>query len=348
MGVNWDMAAFYAALAIFAAPNICKAVLWVSYKILHTTQRMPLFEWEDIPEGKLHHCPVDGYEYSIFGPDQCQCKGKKSDDWGDSIRTIFNVGWESHRTNPRFVDYVPDFLSPRELHSSTKRELELILAGYPPWYREEFFTNAGFTLSFPLSNNPPNMSDVVRGGWVVAVGPMQRGDSQRPLTFYRCPEDPEGLGFRENGLVFRKAIKRCLDHSTQNIQPHFLGDDDVATAVCALEYMLREKTGSGVESHCIRNNYTTRLFRWEPIMPRAQCEFIMTDFNEYKALGREDRDIYKRVLVPAMAAVIKGSYEVIQYLKDFGTELKIPAYLQDWRQEIYLVPSKTTFRRLTS
>lgn len=54
------------------------------------------------------------------------------------------------------------------------------------------------------------------------------------------------------------------------------------------------------------------------------------------------------MLLPAMTAVVQGSYAVVQYLKDYGTELRIPAYLQNLKQEVYLVPSKTAFCQLTS
>lgn len=412
MGVQWDMAAFYAALAIFAGPHVCRAILWIRVKLLHATQRMPLFEWEDFPTGTLHECPA-----RMYGLMECACPYPKETELGNAVTAIFNKGWEERRRNPRFVGDVPDFLSPASFirtdartvlafilltvggsshlggghthlgqhfdkngelhvnsthvslakvkgvilchaegrigghrHNLTKLELELMLAGYPPWYRQAFRTHGeGFELSFPLSTSPPNMSDVSRGGWIVALGLMQGNDIFKyPLTFYTCSGDPESPRWRENGLVFRKAIRRCLDHINRNIQPHFLGEDEVATAVEALTYMLREGTGSGVDSCSILKNGTTNLRTMAPIMPRAHCEFVMRNFNEYKPLELEHITMYKGVLLPAMAAVVQGSYEVVQYLKDYGTELRIPAYLQDLKQEVYLVRSKTEFRQLTS
>lgn len=405
MGIEWDMAAFYATLAIFSGPHIWNAILWIRLKLLRATQRMPLFEWDDIPTGKVHQCP-----YDWFGETKCTCSHDKEPGLGSSVTAVFNIGWKGRRTNPRFAGDVPDFLSPvsfvrtdartviafilmtvegkshlaggwthlgqhfgnnGELHvkdtyvslakvkgvilchaegrigehrlNSTKLELELMISGYPPWYREAFLTHAGFTLSFPLRTNPPDMSDMSRGGWIFALGLMQGDDLRFPLTFYTCSGDPESPGWRENGLVYRRAVRRCLDHIKRNIQPHFPDEEEVEIAVEALDYMLREGTGSGVERYCMLKTGTASLLSDYPIMMRAHCDFVMRNFNEYKPLEAGDIDRYQCMLLPAMTAVVRGSYQVVQYLKDYGTELKIPAYLQDLEQEFILSQARLNF-----
>lgn len=338
------MAAFYATLATFSGPHIWNAILWIRLKLLRATQRMPLFEWDDIPTGKIHQCP-----YDWFGETKCTCSHDKEPGLGSSVTEIFNIGWKRRRTIPWFAGDVPDFLSPvsfirtdartviafilmtvegkshlaggwthlgqhfgnnGELHvkdtyvslvkfkgvilchaegrigkhqlNSTKLELELMISGYPPWYREAFLTCAGFTLSFPLRTNPPDMSDMSRGGWIVALGLMQGDDLRFSLTFYTCSGDPEWPGWRENGLVYRRAVRRCLDHIKRNIQPHFPDEEEVSNAIKALDYMLLGGTGSGVERHCMLKNGTASLLSDYPIMMRAHCDFIMRNFNEYK------------------------------------------------------------------
>jgi hypothetical protein len=54
-------------------------------------------------------------------------------------------------------------------HGLTKSELECMLHGYPPWYRESFVTYAcTVNLTFPIKSE----EDVSRGGWIAAVGLM--------------------------------------------------------------------------------------------------------------------------------------------------------------------------------
>ena len=103
----------------------------------------------------------------------------------------------------------------QERASLTKCELECMLDGYPPWYREKFITVGNLEVPFPIHFH----EDIPRAGWVIAVGLMGKGwDSklQKPLALYRCPNEPEDLSFRQNGRMFQEAIKRCCDHIQKN------------------------------------------------------------------------------------------------------------------------------------
>jgi hypothetical protein len=48
----------------------------------------------------------------------------------------------------------------------TKKELERILDGYPPWYSEYLILANGDSIPHPIKS----MDDVARGGWIVAIG----------------------------------------------------------------------------------------------------------------------------------------------------------------------------------
>jgi hypothetical protein len=48
----------------------------------------------------------------------------------------------------------------------TKKELEHILDGYPPWYSESLILANGNSIPHPIKS----MEDVARGGWIIAVG----------------------------------------------------------------------------------------------------------------------------------------------------------------------------------
>ena len=192
----------------------------------------------------------------------------------------------------------------------TKYELERMLDGYPPWYRDNFVTWGMVNLPFPISG----LSDVSRGGWIVAVGLMNDGiRSQAPLALYRCQDEPEEPGFRNNGVVYRKAIARCLEHITRNIQPHFPNDVNVKAAVTMLEYLLQEKTASGIPCPgelSARRNASSPI----PHLRGSDCRFLMKNFNNFRELDVQsgEKGRLEMILLPAMAAVVHGATEVVQ------------------------------------
>ncbi len=217
----------------------------------------------------------------------------------------------------------------------TKSELERLLDGYPPWYRETFTTHAGTVrLAFPTASE----ADVARGGWIVAVGLMDTSlPAQAPLAVYTCPagSEPERPAFRSNGVVFRSAIARCRDHIINSIQPHFPGDANVAAAVSMLEHLIVEKTGSGIRSP---GQFGEMRSRSSPLphLSGPDCRFIMKDFNRFQPLDVTDVARYTSILLPAMAAVVHGAYEVVQYLKDVGVELRVPPEFGSLDNEVFL------------
>jgi hypothetical protein len=64
----------------------------------------------------------------------------------------------------------------------------------------------------------------------------------------------------------------------------------------------------------------------------------MKNFNNFQALDVESGEERKfgDVLLPAMAAVVDGAIEVVQYLKNVGVAFKFPEELADFEQEVYL------------
>ncbi|PVH72425.1 hypothetical protein DL98DRAFT_520491 [Cadophora sp. DSE1049] len=212
-----------------------------------------------------------------------------------------------------------------------KHELERLLDGYPPWYRDSFKTWTGLTLQFPVMS----MDDVPRGGWIAAVGMMALSNSQTPLPLYRCAAEPNEPEFRSNGEVFRRAIKRCLDHITRNIHPHFPNDVNVKAAMTMLAYLYTEKTGSGMPrpGEFIETHTESETF---PKLNASQCKFLMENFNTYKPLSDVEVDKFRAILLPAMAAVVQGANEVVEYLKSVGVYLKLPDGWSDFDGEVYL------------
>ena len=216
-----------------------------------------------------------------------------------------------------------------ERQSLTKHELECLLIGWPPWYRQSFKTRSGFNVPFPIASK----SDIPRAGWILAVGLMDSSQaSQKPLALYRCPNEPDVPAFRQNGATFREAVKRCRDHIARNISPRFPGDLAIKDALDALSYLIQEKTGSGMPGGMFGRE-------WSPGMRYlsfSRCQFVFRVFNSYTVLSDVDKDLLEPILFETLAAAVHGAYKVVQYLKDNGMELKIPPELQPFHREIWL------------
>ncbi|KAI1505747.1 hypothetical protein F5X99DRAFT_216846 [Biscogniauxia marginata] len=214
----------------------------------------------------------------------------------------------------------------------TKTELDCMLSGYPPWYREKYKTRASIEVPFPISSH----EDVSRAGWILAVGLMDdRIDNQAPLALYRCLDEPDEPGFRQNGRIFRQAVARCRDHIQEHILPHFPGNQDVADAIRALNWLVERFTGSGMPEGGLGRS-PSHSGRTLPHLKYSDCRFICQNFNDYCELDTKAKTRLEPILFPTMAAAIHGAYDIVQYLKDDGMELKIPPELLPLDREVWL------------
>ena len=211
--------------------------------------------------------------------------------------------------------------------SLTKHELGRMLVGWPPWYRENFQMRNGIIVPFPIASN----SDIPRAGWILAVGLMdQRQASQEPLALYRCPNEPLEPGFRQNGVTFRQAVRRCRDHIRRNISPQFPDDRLISDALDALNVLIHDGTGSGLQILL----ETFRLRRGN--LSYSQCQLAFRMFNDYTVLSDRDKIMLEPILVETLAAAVLGAYEVVRYLNGRGCELKIPPELRPFHREVWL------------
>ncbi|KLU81172.1 hypothetical protein MAPG_00267 [Magnaporthiopsis poae ATCC 64411] len=394
MAIEWDMAAVFAALAIFGAPIAWKIVSQLARNIQKERQLVPQFKWDDVPPGRLHDCNrnspyVQALTCSHSHPHSRMVKCWESD---SSLATSLSRAWDLAMRRQRYLDKVPGAVpaaaafvctdvrtipahvlctaphdkslgwSPRHLRFGTtrvtceslgpllfchiqgqfqarrkdltKNEVESMLGGYPPWYRDTFTTRAKASLAFPIRSE----NDISRGGWIVAVGLMDSDlPSQSPLAVYCCPRgtEPDKPDFRGNGVIFRAAVARCRDHIAKHIQPHFSTDNNVCAAIVMLNHLIIEKTGSGIPSPGDFSK-TWRSSQGLPHLRGSDCRFVMNDFNAYQTLGDADVARYRPILLSAMAAVVHGAYEVVQYLKDTGVELRLPPELENLDREVFL------------
>ena len=282
-----------------------------------------------IPEHLLNSSPfVCSDAQTVLAFILCTAGKCSSGFWQPASLTFDQTRVVVERTGATAVAHIEgSFRDERQL--LTKHELGCMLMGWPPWYRQSFKTRSGFTVPFPIACQ----SDIPRAGWILAVGLMDSDQvSQEPLALYRCPNEPNEPAFRQNGGTFRKAVKRCRDHIVKNISPQFPGSLLIRDALAALDHLIDEMTGSGMPEGVLGK-------RWSPTMRHlsfSQCQFVFKVFNDYTVLSERDKTKLEPILFETLAAVVHGAYEVIQYLKDVGMELKIPAELQPFHREVWL------------
>lgn len=220
----------------------------------------------------------------------------------------------------------------RERQSLTKHELERMLVGWPPWYRQSFQMRSGITVPFPIASD----SDIPRAGWILAVGLMDLDEaSQWPLALYRCPNEPLEPGFRQNGVTFRQAVRRCRDHIRENISPRFPDNHLISDALAALNRLVDELTGSGIIK--LLETWSARTGH----LSYSECQLVFRTFNDYTVLSDADKIMLEPILFETLAAAVFGAFLVVQYLKDSGMELKIPPELQPFHREVWLRDCRT-------
>ena len=250
--------------------------------------------------------------------------------WPDSFWQPESLTFGSTRVDVEITgaDTVAHIEGPfrQERKSLTKHELERMLVGWPPWYREIFQTRSGITVPFPIASN----SDIPRAGWIVAVGLMDLDQkSQNPLALYRCPNEPLEPGFRQNGVIFRQAVRRCREHIRDNISPQFPDNDLISEALGELDKLVDNKTGSSMGTHSIWVDRAGHL-------SYSQCQLVFRIFNDYTALSDADKIMLEPMLLETLAAAVLGAYRVVQYLNLCGRELKIPPELKPFHREVWL------------
>jgi hypothetical protein len=89
----------------------------------------------------------------------------------------------------------------------TKAEVEMLLKGYPPWYRETIPTEYGFNIWSPIHSEV----DLRRGGWVLAIG-MSKIE---PMPIYVDP------GSERITRPYVQATNRVLQVLRETFLPSF-------------------------------------------------------------------------------------------------------------------------------
>ncbi|CAM6113851.1 unnamed protein product [Calypogeia fissa] len=201
----------------------------------------------------------------------------------------------------------------------TKGDIEGLLAGYPPWYRELVRLQNGGSVPHPIVM----LDDINRAGWIVAIG----------LSFARPV-----AGVPYDGNLKYEPIRRTHDIINMRLRPAFPNDINVLSAADAVGYLASELTDTGVDKF-LRGDFE-RYWRQEiPFLSESEAAFAMKVFNENPTtpLTPADAAKVKPILLPIVDAAFRGAFEVVSLLKNqMGKSFNWPSTMQNPKQRIYV------------
>ncbi|MCJ1365593.1 hypothetical protein MMC16_004718 [Acarospora aff. strigata] len=201
----------------------------------------------------------------------------------------------------------------------TKGDIEGLLAGYPPWYRELVRMPHGPSIPHPITSR----LDINRGGWVLAVG----------LT------DVEPLSaMPHNGDLTGKPIKRTYDIIKERLLPVFPNDINVKSAAEAVWHLAFTYTESGVEVY-LKGGFGTGRRDAIPKLSGSQATFAMRLFNEAPNIQLTPDDITKLtpILLPVVDAAFRGACRIVELLRNQrGISFDWPSLLCDPKRRVFI------------
>ncbi|CAM6113849.1 unnamed protein product [Calypogeia fissa] len=293
---------------------------WMSPARQHKTVRKP----EVLPLNRNYVC-TDARTIQGF----ILCSVKKVPYWAqDSSMYSLGTAWspENLRFDDTFVEtkQLADGTVVVHLEGSlqlnlTKGDIEGLLVGYPPWYRESVCMPHGPIVPHPIKS----VHDINRAGWVVAVG---LSDAE-PLP-----------GVPWDGELRLKPIRRTYDVIEGRLRPRFPNDVNVRCAAEAVKYLASRGTQSGVES-CLGGDFYTQRSDTIQKLSDPEATFAMKLFNEPPniALTAEDVAELEPILLPVVDAAFRGAYKIVALLKNLGGKnFHWPELLKDPRRRIFV------------
>jgi hypothetical protein len=209
----------------------------------------------------------------------------------------------------------------------TKGDVEGILSGYPPWYREDVLLPNGVRLRSPIRS----YSDVMRSGWVVALGMSK----QEPLEAAPCPES-----------LSKKPIHRLRDILADKILPAIPNEPNITTVLTAVRTMINDLSDSGIFIYLRDSHGRTTEWKEEiPKLSKADAEFVLNIFNSPPNIPLSLNEVTKLepILLPLLHAAFTGAHTVVKALKNvmgIGDhsvhETNWHELLRDSKREVYL------------
>jgi len=222
------------------------------------------------------------------------------------------------------ISLLPNQLNHFFQRNLTILEVDRLLRGYPPFYREVLNCN-GMRVPSPIRTD----RDVSRGGWVIGAGLS----STNPIPVY---VDTFHKASTVRGEVFWTALTRVKAILENNIRLLYLDDAPISQRINAvingLTHIIDEKTDSGLD----RALQDSGLMSYTPrILTQEECIRAMKIFNGSYRLDNDGlanlETQLQGMILEVLKAALMGAKACIMYVKDPGRELdpKIPSILAD-------------------
>ena len=243
----------------------------------------------------------------------CSVGDVRKSTWHDDVSEIHydDTVLELERHDKILVAHVKGPLRPQRL-TLTKSEIEKLLSGYPPFYRETLFLSNGEPLNFPIHQD----GDIERAGWIIAIGlaPVE------PLALFiaEADLDSDTEYSRKHGRLYWRAIDRVIEVLDKHIFPEFPENTHQRAQIINTIRDLQDAKDSGTTSGKRRTNST-------PVqLGKQQAEMLIKIFNEFRPLESHEKCGITEILGCVLNVAVIGSFRVIDYLKNTGKRLRIP------------------------
>lgn len=216
----------------------------------------------------------------------------------------------------------------------SKKEIQNMIDGYPPLYRETFRIRPSVpAIRYPIESLRDSQ---VRGSWIIAVGLAKTADLAMPIYFDPLPPGSHdsvnpcsGFG-RPNSPLTRvlqtlKLIKAAFASASANDKKN------IEVVINAIMMMHGTRTESGVYSFIVG----TDLYTVVPITLSAQqCDFILELFKvnvtENSELSIAEKMQLEPILLQVLYVTLWGAVKVVRNYKDNNNQVRIPDLLKKY------------------
>jgi hypothetical protein len=211
---------------------------------------------------------------------------------------------------------------PNAHRNLTPHEIDCLLRGYPPYYRQ-YLECYNHRIPSPIQSD----ADIYRGGWIIGVG-LTSERLHRPLPVYvRAHWRVLASGKSElTPSVFWRSLDRVLAIIKNNIKQLYTDERNVRNiqaTIKALEYMITHITESGVAAK-YWNSDLRYLKNRDRDLSAEECITAMAIFNESPHMDDQRLEKLKEELTPILLEVLKaalrGSISCVSYIKNGGRE----------------------------
>ncbi|KAF8803269.1 hypothetical protein BYT27DRAFT_7195865 [Phlegmacium glaucopus] len=216
---------------------------------------------------------------------------------------------------------------PNPHRNLTPHEIDCLLGGYPPYYRE-YLECYNHIIPSPIQS----ATDIYRGGWIIGVG-LTSERLHHPLPVFvntdwkNMVAQPTLWKAGDRGpTVFWRPLYRVLAIVENNIKQLYTDERNarnIQATIDGLKYMIRNITESGVHTE-LRNSDVYHYERRNRELSAEECITAMAIFNESPHMDDERLEKLKEELTPMLLevlnAALRGAISCVSYIKNGGRD----------------------------